>query len=299
MVELQSAEIAKLSSGQSPNRFGEVGPLKETSQSPSYQLQSRPCLEKKIMPTLSYGKIVLDTQAHTAAYDGRAIKLNPKEYALLELFLSYPRHVLSYDTIVDRVWYDKSVPTQSCIRTHIKRLRQAFGAIDYPGEIIDNVRGLGYRLRPLPEAEGEILRPSNEVLQRFFSTKAIEYLVLDNSWNLRYLSPGAIHYSDDPASVRLGSAVCEGFLEFVGLEPTFEEIATGKLEGFEMKGISRRRNVMRPDYISFYIVADRDSPFPNRLFVFFEDSSDYMLSRQRLVQRSNEIILLLERCKSV
>lgn len=243
---------------------------------------------------LSYGKVILDIQTRTVTYDGRTVKLNPKEYSLLELFLSYPRHVLSYDAIIDRVWSGESVPTQSCIRTHIKRLRKAFNAVDYPEEVVENVRGLGYRLKLLNEAEMQIIRPPFSVLKRFFKARAIEYLVLDDRSSVCYLSPGAIRYSDYPSEVRKGGPVWDGFPEFVGLESIFGEIIAGSLEAFELKGIGRGQSPQRPDYINFYAIADSESQ-PVRLFVFFEDCSSYMHSRQRLVQYANETVLLVER----
>lgn len=251
-------------------------------------------VETQNSSVLTYGKVVLDLQAHTAMYGDREIKLNPKEYSLLELFVSYPRHVLSYDMIIDRVWPNEFVPTQSCIRTHVKRLRKAFDAVDYPGEIVKNIRGLGYKLQPLPEADAEIISPSNSVLQRFFKSKAIEYLVLDDRWAIRYLSPGALRYCDYPSEVETEKAVWDGFPEFIGLESVFAEIMSGERESFELVGIGRGNNPLRPEYINFQAIVDRDSQSLNRLFIFFEDSSEQMLSRQRLVQYSNETLLLME-----
>lgn len=244
---------------------------------------------------LSHGEVSLDTDTFVATYAGQAVKLNPKEFLLLEVFLRYPSHVLSYEAIIDRVWPGDSIPTYGCIRTHIKRLRRAFKAAGYSGEIVENVHGLGYRLNPLLIEKEKVIQPSGAVLQRFFSVKAIEYLVLDEHNQVRYLSPGVNHYSDYPQDLQLGTSVMNGFPEFVGLEPTLGEILGRKQECFELRGIGRGQNPQRPDYINFYVVADRESRPLDRLFVFFEDASESMRARQRLVQRSNETILLLER----
>ncbi|NER78583.1 MAG: response regulator transcription factor [Leptolyngbya sp. SIO1D8] len=247
---------------------------------------------------LTYGKVALNSQSCTTTYNGCEVRLNPKEYELLELFLKYPSHVLSYDAIIDRVWEGESVPTYGCIRTHIKRLRKAFKAVEYPGEIIENVHSLGYRLKPLPKETMEVISPPNSVLRRFFSAKAIEYLVVDNGQIVRYLSPGIVRYSDYPTEIRVGAAVDDGFPEFIGLETVFKKILNQQQESFELKGIAREQNPERPEYINFYVIADRDHQSLNRLFIFFEDASDHMLSRQRLVQRSNETVLLLERLQA-
>ncbi|MEM7101470.1 MAG: winged helix-turn-helix domain-containing protein, partial [Pseudomonadota bacterium] len=242
-----------------------------------------------------YGKTIFDPKSCTVYYEDCKVHLNPKEYALLEVFIRYPTHVLSYDAIIDRVWEGESIPTRSCIRTHIKRLRKAFNAVNYPGEIVENIHGLGYRLAPLSTSETGVIRPPSGVLQRFFKSKAIEYLVLDNQLLVQYLSPGLTQYSDYPAEVQLKGAASDGFPEFVGLEDTFQDILQGKRESFEICGVGKGENPDRPDYINFYAIADRSTKSANRLFVFFEDAADQMRSRQRLVQRSNETMLLLER----
>lgn len=247
---------------------------------------------------LTHGDVTFHPESCVAAYGDRDVKLNPKEYALLELFLRYPRHVLSYDAIIDQLWQGESIPTYSGIRTHIKRLRKAFKVAGYPDEIVENVHGLGYRLKQVSPQANNVVHPSVAVLERFFKAKAIEYLVLDEGQLIGYLSPNAIHYSDYPAEVQVGAAIKDGFPEFVGLETTLEDVRTQQLSSFELKGIGREHNPYRPEYINLYAIADHDSQTSQRLFIFFEDASETMTARQRLVQRANETILLLERLQS-
>lgn len=244
---------------------------------------------------LTYGEVTLNPVSCTTTYSGQPVKLNPKEYLLLEVFLRYPTHVLSYEAIIDRVWQGESVPTYGCIRTHIKRIRKAFKGVGYPGEVIENVHGLGYRLGALPDQKNAVIRPSSAVLQKFFSTKAIEYLVLEGAQIIHYLSPGAVNYSDHPESLQIGASIVEGFPEFVGLEDTLNDIRNQARESFELRGVGRSYSQQRPEYVNFYVVADREVSPSDRLFVFLEDASEQMRARQRLVQRSNETILLLER----
>lgn len=247
---------------------------------------------------LTYGEVALNSESFITTYREQEIKLNPKEYKLLEIFLRYPSHVLSYEAIIDRVWQGESVPTYGCVRTHIKRIRKAFKAAGYPSEIIENIHGLGYRLKPLAATDGAVIRPSATVLQRFFSVKAIEYLVIDGQQAVRYLSPGVVHYSDYPQELQVGACIGQGFPEFVGLEETLGKVLSQKQESFEIKGIGRNQNPERPEYINFYVIADRDAIPRKQLFIFFEDASEQMHSRQRLVQRSNETMLLLERLQT-
>ncbi|MEO1095463.1 MAG: response regulator transcription factor [Cyanobacteria bacterium J06638_28] len=247
---------------------------------------------------LTYGSVILDTRSCVATYDGCEVTLNPKEYALLKLFLSYPNHVLSYDAIIDGVWEGDNIPTYSSIRTHIKRLRQAFKAAQYPNEIVENVHSLGYRLKPLPTAEATIIRPSQAVLQRFFQVKSIEYLVVNDRQVILYQSPGVSQYSDYPHELKVGNSVNDSFPELLGLETVFAEILAQKREGFDLKGIARAQNPQRPEYINLYAIADKQNTSAQHIFIFCEDASEHMQYRQRLVQHANETMLLLERLRT-
>ena len=243
---------------------------------------------------LSYGPVSLDTQTHTATYDGAEIGLDREECILLELFLSCPQHVLSCAAIRDRIATDGSTSSSDCIERHIRRLCETFEANGYPEDLVENIGGLGYRLKPIAGSEAEIPRPPTAALRRFREPTAVEYLVLDECWILRYLSSGAVRYSDYPSEVRVGSAVCDGFPEFVGLENTFAETLSGNLEDFELERVGKTRNPTRPYYTNFYFVADPDSQSSNYLFVFCEDASARTIAKQHLIQKSNEMIRLID-----
>jgi two-component system response regulator MprA len=91
----------------------------------------------------------VDLRLHTGtreAYRGnRRIELTTREYELLLLFLRNPRHVLTREQILDRVWGNMTVDSNT-IEVHIGRLRDKLEA---HGEerLIQTVRGAGYALR--------------------------------------------------------------------------------------------------------------------------------------------------------
>ena len=96
---------------------------------------------------LSVGQLSLDTGTAKVAYDNQQLKLTPKEYNLLELFLRNPSRVYSRTQIVDHLWNFDDPPLEESVKAHIKGLRQKLkkvGAVDW----IENVYGLGYRLNP-------------------------------------------------------------------------------------------------------------------------------------------------------
>lgn len=102
-------------------------------------------------PILAIGLLQLDSSSCEVTYDGKAIALTPKEYSLLELFLRSPDRVFSRGQIVEHLWTFDDPPQEESVKARIKGLRQklkAAGAADW----IENVYGLGYRLKPQREA---------------------------------------------------------------------------------------------------------------------------------------------------
>ena len=96
---------------------------------------------------LSIGKLSLDANTAQVKYGDKELKLTPKEYNLLELFLRNPLRVYSRTQIVDHLWNFDDPPLEESVKAHIKGLRQKLkkvGVVDW----IENVYGLGYRLNP-------------------------------------------------------------------------------------------------------------------------------------------------------
>jgi DNA-binding response OmpR family regulator len=75
------------------------------------------------------------------------LRLTPKEYCLLELFLLNPRRIFSRQAILDRLWDFAESPGEETVSTHIKCLRQKLKAAGV-SNLVETVHGLGYRLKP-------------------------------------------------------------------------------------------------------------------------------------------------------
>jgi DNA-binding response OmpR family regulator/HPt (histidine-containing phosphotransfer) domain-containing protein len=98
---------------------------------------------------LSWGELRLDPGSCEVTYGTQPLALTAKEYALLELFLRYSRRVFSCGAILENLWSFEETPSDEAVRTHIKGLRQKLRAAGAPGNLIETVYGLGYRLKPL------------------------------------------------------------------------------------------------------------------------------------------------------
>jgi two-component system OmpR family response regulator len=87
----------------------------------------------------------LDPATHEVWRDARPVDLASKEFRILECLMRNPNRVLTRAMIAERVWdYDFPSAT-NVIDVHIRSLRQKLGD-PYPGELIQTVRGAGYRL---------------------------------------------------------------------------------------------------------------------------------------------------------
>jgi DNA-binding winged helix-turn-helix (wHTH) protein len=247
---------------------------------------------------ISYGKVMVDTDSYRVTYDGQVIPLLPKEYKLLLLFVKYPNHVLSYEVIVDRIWEIDKFPTPSSIRSHIRGLRKAFKKITNSEDVIETVHGLGYRLKPLKKEKStnSIILPSLSVMQDFLKAKAVEYVVIDEKFIIKYISPGLPDYCDYPEALKVGRKAAEAFPEFVGYEEMFYKAINQECNNFEVKGIARYTNPNQPAYINFYLLSEAPKSFSKKedklLFVFFEDASEHMLYKQQVVQQEHDLCLL-------
>jgi diguanylate cyclase (GGDEF)-like protein len=111
-------------------------------------------------PILQVGELQLDPSSCEVTYGDRPLKLTPKEYGLLELFLRNPSRVFSRGQIIEHLWTFDDPPLEDSVKAHIKGLRHKLkkvGAIDW----IENVYGIGYRFHPklnaaeLPEESSE------------------------------------------------------------------------------------------------------------------------------------------------
>jgi two-component system phosphate regulon response regulator PhoB len=97
-------------------------------------------------PVLLFGDIALYPQECRVIVRGEELSLSPKEYKLLELFMSYPRRVWSRDQLLDHVWGQDFIGDSKTVDVHIRWLREKLERDPSQPEYIITVRGFGYRL---------------------------------------------------------------------------------------------------------------------------------------------------------
>ena len=76
---------------------------------------------------------------------GEEVNLSPKEFRLLELFMSYPRRVWSREQLIEQVWGPDFLGDTKTVDVHIRWLREKLEEDPSQPEYLITVRGFGYR----------------------------------------------------------------------------------------------------------------------------------------------------------
>jgi DNA-binding response OmpR family regulator len=95
---------------------------------------------------LRVGTLVLDPASRRAWRGEDELTLSTKEFSLLELFLRHPDRVLSRSMILDHVWDFAYDGVSNVVDQYVSYLRRKIDK-PYGGELLETVRGAGYRLR--------------------------------------------------------------------------------------------------------------------------------------------------------
>ena len=91
---------------------------------------------------IEYGPIIMNLDAHDVIADGKNIILTALEFKLLKHLLKRKGRVQTRDQLLGDVWGYSTEVTTRTVDTHIKRLREKLGK---PGDLIQTIRGVGYR----------------------------------------------------------------------------------------------------------------------------------------------------------
>ena len=94
--------------------------------------------------SLAIGALTIDRSAMSVAVDGHAVELTPTEFKLLLTLAERRGRVQGRAHLLETVW-DAAPDIQTrTVDMHVQRLRTKLGAA---GDMIETVRGFGYRLR--------------------------------------------------------------------------------------------------------------------------------------------------------
>src|SRR6266536_3809005 len=93
---------------------------------------------------MSAGPIVIDPARHEVSVHGKHVDLTSLEFKLLRTLMQRRGRVQERDRLLNDVWGYESIIDTRTVDTHVRRLREK---LEKAGDVIETVRGFGYRLR--------------------------------------------------------------------------------------------------------------------------------------------------------
>ncbi|MGD9990791.1 response regulator transcription factor [Pseudonocardia sp.] len=89
------------------------------------------------------GGLVVDPAARSASYEGNAMELSPREFALLHALASRPDTAVAKDELLRLVWGDSQAASRNVVEVYVGYLRRKLEAVG-AGHLLRTVRGFGY-----------------------------------------------------------------------------------------------------------------------------------------------------------
>ena len=96
-----------------------------------------------VTPQLAFGRLTLDLVAREARVDGERVELTPREWAIMELFVTQPGVALAKERMVQSLASWDDALSANAVEVYVSRLRAKF---EPAGLRIRTVRGYGYML---------------------------------------------------------------------------------------------------------------------------------------------------------
>lgn len=93
---------------------------------------------------LSLGNIKIKEKHHTVFVGEKQVFLTVKEFDLLALLIENKGNVLTREQLLNSIWKIDADIESRTVDVHVRTLRQKIG--DENGEIIETVRGIGYKI---------------------------------------------------------------------------------------------------------------------------------------------------------
>ncbi len=97
---------------------------------------------------ISFQNVTLDCNQYALSASQQTIRLNNKEFQMMELFIKHPHYVFSSDHLMERIWGLDSEAGIDVVWTYVGFLRKKLKQIGAEAEI-KTIRGAGYCLEEI------------------------------------------------------------------------------------------------------------------------------------------------------
>ena len=98
---------------------------------------------------LTLGNVTLDCASFELTCSGQTLRLNRKEFQLLQLFMSYPNQTFSAEHLMQKIWGYESDAEINVVWVNISNLRKKFTALGADIQIRSH-RNQGYQIEVKP-----------------------------------------------------------------------------------------------------------------------------------------------------
>jgi len=105
----------------------------------------QPSQPNEISFTLRFKDVVMYPMFHRVIVRGQDIKLSPKEFSLLQLFMCHPHRLWTRDQLIHHIWGTTYIGDNKTIDVHIHWLREKLEINPTNPEYIRTEWGIGYR----------------------------------------------------------------------------------------------------------------------------------------------------------
>lgn len=94
---------------------------------------------------LEINGLLLYKKSYRVTYNNQEIVFTRKQFELLEYFMDKPNKLISRDEILNNVWGYDFVGETRTLDVHIKEIRRKLKIAGLDGQLIETVRGMGYK----------------------------------------------------------------------------------------------------------------------------------------------------------
>jgi two-component system OmpR family response regulator len=111
------------------------------------------------LSVLRVADLELDTQARRVSRGGQTIRLQHREFLLLEYLVRHAGQVVTRTMLLEATWQYDFEPRGNIIDMHVHRLRQKVD-VGFSCKLIHTVAGAGYMVRAPSDADGTVMAPA-------------------------------------------------------------------------------------------------------------------------------------------
>lgn len=108
--------------------------------------RTAPVVKRDLKPVLVRGPLCLDPARHQCSLGGEILTMTALELDIIQLLMENAGEIVTREEILDSVWGPDVLVSPRTIDTHMGNLRKKICTAAWPGNSIQSIRSLGYKL---------------------------------------------------------------------------------------------------------------------------------------------------------